>query len=57
MYPIELSELDIFDNIIPFSISIVYMLDFLSPRNIVFGIFGNVKGDESISVFIGMSIF
>jgi hypothetical protein len=57
MYPIDPPELDIFDSIIPFSMSIVKMLDILSPRKIVFGIFGNVKGEESISVFIGMSIF
>ena len=57
MYPIELPELDIFESIIPFSMSIVKMLDFLSPRKIVFGIFGSVKGEESIRVFIGMSIF
>lgn len=49
--------MEILDTIIPFSISIVKILDFLSPKNIVFGIFGSVNGDESINVFIGTSIF
>jgi len=56
MYPRE-PELELLEITNPFSMSIVNMLDFLSPRKIVFGMLGSVNGEESINVLIGISIF